>query len=146
MTSFLLLAAIQAAAPAPSPVPVTPDQVAAARKLLEDGLRDYQGSRFRGFRAVRAGDRLALCGEANTRNGAGGLTGWQPLGIVIEGSYAQLVSVAPNGFTGLADYAKVCIIHAHNPAAGDRDVGPAGAIEGTDDLTRLLQPEQQAEP
>ncbi|OWK33650.1 hypothetical protein SPDO_05310 [Sphingomonas dokdonensis] len=138
--SFLLFVLAQTTTTPVGPVLVTPEQIATARKLLEDGLRDYQGSRFRNFRAVRAADQLALCGEANTRNGAGGLTGWQQLGVVIEGSYQRLVDVAPNGYTGLAEFTRVCIAHAHNPAAGDRDVGPAGAIEGTDDLTPALQP------
>lgn len=136
-----LLAAVLALTSMPQTADISPAQIAVAKATLESGLRDYQESRFRGFREVRSGPVLALCGEANLRNGAGGLTGWNPLAVIIEGDPLgpRLIGVK-NGYEGLADFVKVCIMKAHNPAAGDRDVGPKGAIEGTVDLTPQLQP------
>jgi hypothetical protein len=134
-TALLMLA--QATTPAVSTATVSPAQISVARDTLESSLRDYQGSRFRGFREVRTGPLLALCGEANMRNGAGGFNGWSPLAIVIEGDALgpRLISVAPNGYTGLSDYTKVCVLHGPSGSAG-----PKGAVEGSEDLTPALQP------
>lgn len=74
--------------------------VAKGRTLLEDAVRDFPRTRVRSFRIVRsvmtpqnarwgmipAGKSVvALCGEINTPNGFGAMSGWGKVAIVVEG-------------------------------------------------------------
>lgn len=134
--AFILSAAIAGAV-----VQVTPDHIVTARKTLDGNLRDYQGSRFRNFRATRTGNKLSLCGEANLRNAAGGMTGWNPLAIVLEGDPIgpRIIAVEANGYTNLSEFAKACVLTGPTGSTG-----PADAQVGTDDITPALQPVENA--
>lgn len=72
----------RAAADRPSPPPGqailhTPaDFQQAARRALLDRLRDPGSARFRNVRRLPAPNGRVFCGEINTRNGFGGMTGF----------------------------------------------------------------------
>lgn len=129
-----MMIALLLASALPSP---TPAMIETARTTLEDSLRDYAGSKFRGFRAVQIGEKMTLCGEINPRTTGGGLQGWRKVGIVVAGDPvgARLIAVATDGYTGLADFGEVCPVIG--PTA---TLLPKGAIVGDDDITPALQP------
>lgn len=57
-----------------------------ARDLLDRQLIDYPSARFRGVQASGApfGLNATFCGLINSRNRAGGFTGWEPFVISIS--------------------------------------------------------------
>lgn len=88
-TALLLLVGPSYQSPAPISEPaqtvadespasgVTEELLAAARQTLDNDLADYPSARFRNVTAERTGNSIAFCGEVNSRNRMGGMTGWQ---------------------------------------------------------------------
>jgi len=141
MIIVLLLAA--ASPPDEDAAPVTDAQIELARTTLEEGLRDYSGARLRGFRAVRTTKALALCGQANLPNAMGGMTGWQDIGVVLDGRSSALPNIrvlGSNGLDGYIELASVC------PTQGSPYSQKMGAVYGQADVTLALQPVGSASP
>ncbi len=73
-----------------APAAPPPPNVAKARTLLDDGLKDYPSARFRDVHAVAYtwddGEvTTPICGELNAKSAAGGYTGWKR--FVVSGNY-----------------------------------------------------------
>lgn len=56
-------------------VPV--ETIEKARVRLDTDLADYPSARFRNVIAQGSSERAKFCGEINSRNRMGGMTGWQ---------------------------------------------------------------------
>ncbi|WP_303699161.1 hypothetical protein [Brevundimonas naejangsanensis] len=64
--------------PRPGPKATVPTQtIEKARQRLDNDLGDYPSARFRNVIAQGEADRAKFCGEINSRNRMGGMTGWQ---------------------------------------------------------------------
>lgn len=137
----MLVSSLFSAESVTTPV-ATPAQLAAARTILDSQLRDYEGSKFRDFRAVTSTSKkgkltFALCGEMNARNAMGGLTGWRKTAIVLEGGiYSPTIfSVGADGLENLVEFASTC------PLVGPTGtVMPQGVAVGVEDVTAALEP------
>jgi hypothetical protein len=64
--------------PAPTETLTAHEAIAEAKRVFDDKLLDYRGTRFRDVRFVRVRTSFeAFCGQINTTNRMGGYTGWK---------------------------------------------------------------------
>ena len=89
---MMILALALAAASTPAPAMSDPD-LAAARKVLFDHLRDPDHAKVRNFRKVSETQDTAhpasYCGEINAPNAYGGLTGWHLVRVTVNGNFME---------------------------------------------------------
>ena len=73
---FAVLAAIGSCLPDPPPSPPSDDQfIHAAKDMVKATLRDPASAAFNDLVVYRHGEKVAVCGTVNARNGFGGMAG-----------------------------------------------------------------------
>lgn len=78
-----------AAASAPLPAPTENPAVAKARTAIKKLLRDPNSARFEGIKVKTVAGKTGVCGQVNSKNAMGGMTG--PKIFVFDGTYAHIL-------------------------------------------------------